>query len=128
MLFRSYLIYKAYKDKEITLFEKGKFYRDLIYISDVVSAIKTIMNKGKSGNLYWISSGKKTWFYQFGSWLHEITETKVVYVKTPKYTKKVDVGNFVVSNAKLKSLGWENKTSIKEGIQKTISYFENLKN
>ena len=123
----NYLIYKAFKDKEITLYEKGNFYRDLIYISDVVSAIKTIMNKGKSGNLYWISSGKKTWFYQFGLWLHEVTKTKVTHVKAPTYTKKVDVGNFVVDNAKLKSLGWKNKTSIRDGIQKTISYFENMK-
>lgn len=122
----NYLIYKAYKDKEITLYKKGKFYRDLIYISDVISAIKIIMNKGKSGDLYWISSGTKTWFYQFGSWLHEITKTKVKYVKTPTYTKKVDVGNFVVNNAKLRSLGWTNKTAIKQGIQKTISYFESL--
>lgn len=122
----NYLIYKAYKDKEITLYEKGKFYRDLVYISDVISAIRIVMNKGKSGNLYWISSGTKTWFHQFGSWLQEITETRVVYVKTPTYTKKTDVGNFVVNNAKLRSLGWKNKTPIKVGIQKTISYFENL--
>ena len=58
----NYLIYKAYKGEEITIYDKGNFFRDIIYISDVVSGIKTIMRKGKSGNLYWISSAKKPGF------------------------------------------------------------------
>lgn len=122
----NYLIHQAVKGKEITIFNKGKFFRDLIYISDVVSGIITIMKKGKSGNLYWISSYKKTWFHQLGTWLEELTNTKVKYVKTPRYTKKVDVGNFVVDNHKLKSLGWKTKTSIKEGIEQTLQYFESI--
>jgi len=122
----NYLIYQAVKGKEITIFSKGKFFRDLIYISDVVSGIITIMKKGKSGNLYWISSYKKTWFHQLGKWLEELTNTKVKYVDMPSYTKKVDVGNFVVDSSKLKSLGWKPKTLIKEGIEKTLQYFESL--
>jgi len=122
----NYLIYQAAKGKEITIFNKGKFFRDLIYISDVVSGIITIMKKGKSGNLYWISSYKKIWFHKLGTWLEELTNTKVKYVKTPRYTKKVDVGSFVVDNHKLKSLGWKPKTSIKEGIEKTLQYFESI--
>ena len=122
----NYLIYKAYKGEEITIFNQGKFYRDLIYVSDVVSAIKTIMKKGKSGNLYWISSGKKTWFYQLGKWLNQITGTKIKYVQTPTYTKKVDVGNFFVDNSKLKSLGWKPTVSVKDGFRKTINHFESL--
>lgn len=123
----NYLLYKAYKKENITIYNNGKFFRDLIYVSDVISAIITIMNKGKSGNLYWISSGKKIWFYQLGKLLNELTGTKIQYVKTPAYTKKVDVGNFVVNNSKLRSLGWRPKTSLKDGIRKTLEYFESLK-
>lgn len=123
----NYLIYQAVKGKGITIFNKGNFFRDLIYISDVVSGIITIMKKGKSGNLYWISSYKKTWFHKLGKWLEVLTNTKIKYVKTPIYTKKVDVGNFVVDNSKLKSLGWKPKTSIKEGIEKTLQYFKSNK-
>lgn len=122
----NYLIYKAHKGEEITIFNKGKFYRDLIYISDVISAIRIIMKKGKSGNLYWIASGKKIWFYQLGQWLNELTGTSVKYVKTPSYTKKVDVGNFIVSNSKLRSLGWKPRISVKEGIRKNLIYFKTV--
>jgi len=120
----NHLIYKAFKGMEITIYNNGKFFRDLIYVDDVIYAIKTIMLKGKSGNLYWISSGKKTWFYQFGKYLEDLTKTKVKYVPSPNYTKKVDVGNFVVDNTKLKSLGWKPSTTIKQGIKETLNYLK----
>ena len=122
----NFLIYKAFKREEITIFDNGNFFRDLVYVSDVVSAIKTIVARGESGELYWISSGIKTWFYDLGNWLEELTGAKVKYVESPQYTKKVDVGNFVVENSKLRSLGWEIKTPIKDGIKKTLAYFEKL--
>ena len=71
-----------------------------------------------------ISSAKKTWFYQLGDWLHRFTGTPLKYVKAPQYTKKVDVGNFVVDNKKLKSLGWKPRVEVKEGVRKTLEYFE----
>jgi UDP-glucose 4-epimerase len=122
----NYLIYKAHKGEKITIFNKGNWYRDLIYVSDVISAIDTILQKGKSGQTYWISSGRKTWFYQLGRILTQLTGTKVEYVKAPAYTKKTDVGNFIVDNSKLKSLGWKPRITTKVGIQKTLEYFEGL--
>ena len=119
----NFLIYKAFKGEEITIFDQGNFFRDVIYVSDVVSAIKTIMQKGQAGNLYWISSGRKTWFYELGDWLKELTSSQVKYIESPQYTKKVDVGNFLVDNSKLKSLGWDIKTPVKEGMRKTLEYF-----
>ena len=103
------------------------FRSDLVYVGDVVSAIKIILQKGKSGDLYWISSGKQTWFYDLGNWLEELTQAKVKYIESPQYNKRVDVGNFVVDNSKLRALGWDINTPIKEGIKQTISYFKTLK-
>ena len=123
----NYLIYQAFKGEKITIFNKGKFFRDLIYISDVVSGIKTIMMKGKPGELYWISSSKKTWFYELGSLLEKLTNSKVAYIKTPTYTKKVAVGNFVASNKQLKSLGWIPTVTTKKGIENTLKYFNSKK-
>ena len=119
----NYLIYNAFKGEEVTIYHQGKFFRDIIYISDVISGLKTVMLKGKPGNLYWISSGMKTWFYELASWLEELCGAKIRYVDPPEYTKKVDVGNFLVDNSKLKALGWMPKTSVKEGIIETLKYF-----
>ena len=120
----NYLIHKAFKNDDITIYNHGKFFRDIIFISDVVSAINQIIKKGKTGELYWISSNKKTWFYQIGSELEKLTKAKTKYVKQPKYTKKVDVGNFVVDNSKIKKLGWKPKVSVKDGIIETLKYFK----
>lgn len=122
----NFLIYKAFKGEEITIFDKGNFFRDIIYISDVISAIKTIMQKGQSGNIYWISSATKTWFYELGDWLKELTNSQVKYVESPPYTKKVDVGNFLVDNSKLKSLGWTPNIHVKDGIKQTLDYFKSV--
>ena len=83
-----------------------------------------VLKKGRSGELYWISSGKKTWFYEFANILEKNTKCKVMYPKTPAYTKKVDVGNFIVNNSKLRKLGWSPKISINAGIRKTLDYFQ----
>ena len=123
----NFLIHEASQGNILTIFKKGKFFRDLIYISDVISGIKTIMKKGKSGDLYWISSGRKIWFYELGKLLEKLTGTKVKFVKTPNYTKKVDVGNFVVNNSKLRLLGWKPKMNLDEGIKKTLEYFKSQK-
>jgi UDP-glucose 4-epimerase len=123
----NHLIYKAFKGMEITIYNNGKFFRDLIYVDDVISAIKIIMLKGQSGNLYWISSNNKTWFYQLGEILEKLTDTPVVYIDPPQYTKQVDVGNFLVDNSKLCSLGWKPSIPLQNGIKKTLDYFQSLK-
>ena len=120
----NYLINQGSKGELITLYNEGKFFRDLIYISDVIEGIYKILTKGNFGELYWISSGEKTWFYQLGKFLEKYSNGKVKYVKSPNYTKKVDVGNFVVKNTKLKKLGWKQKVSLEEGIKHTLNSFK----
>lgn len=120
----NYLIYQAYNKKDVTIYNEGKFFRDVIFITDVISAIETIVKNGKSGDLYWISSGKKTWFYEIANWLEELVNAKIKYVESPTYTKKVDVGNFVVDNSRLQSLGWNLNTSVKDGLKETLDYFK----
>ncbi len=119
----NFIIHSAYTQKKISIFNKGNFFRDLIYVTDVVSGINSIIKKGKAGELYWISSGKKTWFNDFAKLLKIQTDCDIIFPKTPKYTKQVDVGNFIVDNKKLKSLGWKPKVTLKDGIKKTIESF-----
>jgi UDP-glucose 4-epimerase len=120
----NFLIHEAFKKEKISIFNNGEFFRDLIYVDDVISGINTIIKKGKSGEIYWISSGNKTWFKKFGRILQRFTKCKIDFPHTPNYTKKVDVGNFVVNNSKLRKLGWKPKISINDGIKKTLEYFE----
>ncbi len=119
----NFLIHQASKKKTLNIYNKGEFFRDLIYVSDVINGIYTIIKKGKSGELYWISSGKKTWFKKFARILQKETDCEIDFPETPGYTKKVDVGNFVVNNSKLRKLGWKPQVDINSGVKKTIEYF-----
>jgi UDP-glucose 4-epimerase len=119
----NYLIYQAYRGKEFSIYNKGEFIRDFIYVDDVVQGLLQIMNKGQPGNLYWLGSGTKVWFYEFAKILNELTKTKFKYVNSPDYTKKVDVGNIVIDNSKLRQLNWKPKISLRDGINLTLDYF-----
>lgn len=118
------LIYKGYTGQTIPIYDEGKFFRDYLYISDVVSAAEVIMEKGKAAECYFAGSGIKTWFYEISRWLEELTKGKVVYVKSPDYHKRINVGNIVVDNTKIRSLGWNCEVSVKEGIKKTLEYYK----
>jgi UDP-glucose 4-epimerase len=122
----NYLIYRGYKGQTVPIYDKGRFFRDYIYVSDVVSAAETIMEKGKSGECYFVGTGVKTWFYDIGRWIEELTKGGVVYVESPEFHKKINVGNMVIDNAKVKSLGWNWKVSVKEGIKKVLHYYEKI--
>ena len=120
----NFLIYQAFKNKKISIYNYGEFFRDLIYVDDVIDGINIILKKGTPGELYWISSGKKLWFKKLAVLLQKFTNCKINYTLIPKYNKKVDVGNFVVDNSKLKKLGWKPKISINQGIKETILFFD----
>ena len=120
------LLYKGYKGETVPIYSKGMFFKDYIYISDVVSAAESIMEKGKAGECYFVGTGKETWFYEIAKWIEELTAGKVVYVEAPDYHQRIDIGNIVIDNRKLKSLGWDWKVSVKEGLEKTLDYYRKI--
>lgn len=122
----NFLLYKGFKGEEVPIYDEGKFFRDYIYISDIVSAAKAIMEKGESGEIYFVGTNKPTWFYEIGKWIQELTPGNVIYVESPEYHKRIDVGNIVVDNTKLKKLGWDWKISVKEGLEKILEYYRRI--
>jgi UDP-glucose 4-epimerase len=122
----NYLIYRGYKGQTIPIYDEGNFVRDYIYVSDVSSAAKALMKKGKTGECYFIGTGVKTWFYEIGRWIEELTSGKVAYVESPDFHKRINVGSIVVDNTKIRSLGWNWKVSVKDGIKKTLDYYEEI--
>lgn len=119
----NYLIYRGFRGQPITIYGKGKFFRDVLYATDAASAAIAIMEKGRSGERYFVGSGRETWFYEIGNWIHEFTGAPIEYVEPPDYHKRVDVGNFLVDNSKTRALGWECMVSVKEGIKRTLEYY-----
>ncbi len=118
------LIYRGHKGQEIPIYDEGKFYRDYIYVSDVVSAGEAIMEKGLAGECYFVGTGVKTWFYEIGKWLEELTTGKAVYVESPDFHKRINVGNIIIDNSKIKSLGWNWQIPTREGVIRVLEYYK----
>jgi len=124
----NYLIKLAIKNKEIPLYNNGNFIRDYIYVSDVVDACMTIAEKGKNNNIYYVGRGEKTNFKNLIDIV--IEEAKGGFIKSiipPIFHKNVGITDFYCDNTLLKKLGWKPKVSLRDGIKKTIKYYENEK-
>jgi len=119
----NFLIRKGIEEKEISIYDHGEFFRDIMYISDVSTAAYAIQTKGESGNTYCLGTGVKTWFYDLGKWIAEYTNAKIVNMESPDFHKRINVGNIVVDNSKLKKLGWNWKVNVKDGIKKTVESY-----
>jgi len=122
----NYLLFGGFKGQTVPIYSEGKFFRDYIYVSDVVSAAEIIMEKGEAGECYFVGSGEKTWFYDIGRWIEELTDGKVAYVEPPDFHQRIDVGNVVIDNGKIRSLGWDWKVTVKEGLKKTLEYYRKI--
>ena len=122
----NYLLYKAHIGEDVPIYSKGEFFRDYIHIKDVISACKLVLEKGISGETYFVGTGIKTWFNNIAKIMEKLRNAKIVFINPPPYHKKIDIGNFVIDNTKLKKLGWEPTIDIETGIKSIFDYFERL--
>ncbi len=94
---------------------------DFVYVDDVAEALVKILEKGKGPSaIYNIGSGRLT----------PVAETvkgvyKALNVPPPAWClKKVRPKGFHANISKIKKeLGWEPKTSISEGVRKTVNFY-----
>lgn len=122
----NYLLYRGFKGQTVPIYSQGKIFRDYIYISDVVSAAEVIMRKGKARECYFVGTGIKTWFYEIGTWIEQLTPGKVVYVEPPDFHKRIDVGSIVIDSSKTKNLGWDWKVTVQEGLRRTLEHYREI--
>jgi nucleoside-diphosphate-sugar epimerase len=54
-----YLINEMENNRDINLYNGGNFYRDIVHVEDAVDAIKFVMDRGFSGEIYNVGSGSK---------------------------------------------------------------------
>jgi GDP-L-fucose synthase len=100
--------------------------RDFIYVDDVVDAVMTVVEKAPTGRPYNASTGK-------GTTVTELVETITdVYGYKPEFnydtTKPTMIPVRLVDVSRIKDeVGWEAKTSLKEGLEKTIEWYKNNK-
>jgi nucleoside-diphosphate-sugar epimerase len=114
-----FLIELLKKDKEISLYDGGDVLRDYLHVEDVCSAIKLVLKKGKMDSIYNIASGKPQKFYDIimSAKKHLGSNSNITSIEAPEFYKKTQAKNFSLNVDKLKSLGFEEKIYLEEGIK-----------
>ena len=118
-------IRNALRGEDIVMKSTGSQFRSWSYVVDCASAILYILLKGKNGEAYNIADEASNISIRE---LAEITASMVgrkVVMEVPDETERKGynpVSKSVYSVEKLKTLGWQPATSIKDGIRKTINH------
>lgn len=108
---------------DINLYDGGEVYRDYIYVDDVVEAINLIINFGDINEIYNIGNGIKIYLKDvIGYAKNKLNSTSNVNVIEPAdFHKKVQTKNMVLDISKIKSLGYTQKYTIYEIVDKLIT-------
>lgn len=119
----NFLIKQAVDGKELQVYNDGDFYRDYIYVTDAAEACLLVAQKGKADMIYYIGNGEYVKFKELIDIIIEKTNAKTKSIEPPDFHKRVGIIDFVCDNSDLKKLGWSPKISLKDGISKTIEYY-----
>lgn len=125
--FLGWFIRLLLENKEITIFGDGKQLRDLNYIDDVVEALfLSGIKKDAEGQVMNLGDNEPISLLDIVKTMIEINGYgKYKLVPFPEGLKKIDIGDYYSSfNKAKKILDWEPKTTVKEGLSKTIEYYK----
>lgn len=122
----SNFIVQALKGENITIYGDGKQTRSFCYVEDNIDGMYRLMNSrdGFTGPVNIGNPGEFT-MLELAQQIIEMTNSKSELVYMPLPQDDPLQRKPIIDLAK-KELGWEPKVHLKEGLQKTIAYFESV--
>lgn len=122
----SNFIVQALKGQDITIYGDGKQTRSFCYVDDNIDGMYRLMNSrdGFTGPVNIGNPGEFT-MLELAEQIIEMTNSKSKLVFMPLPQDDPLQRKPIIDLAK-KELGWEPKIHLKEGLQKTIAYFESV--
>ena len=95
--------------------------RDFVYVTDVVNAIKLVLEKNSGFNVYNVGSEKSHSISEICKIIKNITGKKFIVKSTASLSRKTEVDNIVSDSSKIKKLGWKVTVPLETGLKITIS-------
>jgi nucleoside-diphosphate-sugar epimerase len=121
-------IIRNLKNNKTTKLVEKKITRDLIYIDDVVNFYLLLATKKniKKGSVYNLGSGKKTSINTIYNTIQKIMKKNIKPLWKSMKNRTWDQKIWYSDNSLIKKeLKWKSKFSLKKGLTKTISEFDN---
>jgi UDP-glucose 4-epimerase len=112
--------------QELLVFGDGKQIRDFNYVDDVLDALLlSAVNPASDGQIYNLGSGAPINLLDLARLMVEINGTgSYRLVPFPPERKRIDIGDYFANYDKIQTgLGWQPKTSLREGLALTLDYY-----
>lgn len=112
------------EDKKVPVYGDGQNVRDWLYVIDHCSAIDTILEKGRHGEVYNVGGNNERTNLQITEALLEFfgkDKSSIEYVED----RLAHDRRYAIDSTKLQSeLGWKPSVTFKEGIAKTFDWYQ----
>tara|TARA_B100000315_G_scaffold49875_1_gene44481 strand:+ start:297 stop:1280 length:984 start_codon:yes stop_codon:yes gene_type:complete len=124
--FNNFFIGLALQEKSITVYKPGEQLRNVLYVNDAVEALLTAAQSDQSAGETFFAVGDE--HYSVKKIAEKTCERmggSVQMIDWPKDRKAIEIGDAVISNAKIKdTLGWKSKVDFEKGLKLTYDYFQ----
>jgi len=120
----SIFIDQALSGEDITIHGDGEQTRDFVYIDDVVQANLKAATTDAVGEAYNVGTGKSVTIRELAELIQDITDTNSDIVHTNVRTGDIEHSKADISKAK-EYLEYEPTTSIREGLEHTVQWYQN---
>ncbi|MEM3419957.1 MAG: dTDP-glucose 4,6-dehydratase [Nitrososphaerota archaeon] len=119
-------IIRAILNMKIPIYGSGKNIRDWIYVLDHCEALDLILNKGKSGEIYNISSNNEIENIKIAEMILDIMNKNKDLIEFVEDRPGHDIRYSLDSSKIRKKLNWKPKYNFKDSLKETIEWY--LKN
>ena len=113
-------VYKSLHSMSLPVEGEGKASRDFIFVQDIVTGLMLCATAGKPGDVYNLASGVETSISDLASLINELTGNKAPIEFLPRRDWDHSGRRFGSIEKSKRELGFEAKTSLREGLEKTI--------
>jgi UDP-glucose 4-epimerase len=129
--FNNYFIGLALQGKDITVYGDGAQMRNVLFVDDAVSALVLVAQSDKTDGEVFFAVGDEHFSVAdiAKATVGHIGSGRVEFVDWPGGREKVDVGDAILTNKKIKDfLGWSPENNLEIGLHKTKKYYKNCLN
>ncbi|MBI5045073.1 MAG: GDP-mannose 4,6-dehydratase [Candidatus Levybacteria bacterium] len=101
--------------------------KDFSDVRDIVRAYILLMEKGESGDVYNVGSGKSTQIQEILNILLSLSEREIKIEEDQDLFRPIDIPELVCDNSKLSNLtGWKPEISLETTLKDTLDYFRKV--
>jgi nucleoside-diphosphate-sugar epimerase len=106
-----YILERLKTNQQIDLYDSGKFYRDYMYVEDVVDAINIAVTDGDINQIYNIGSGEMVEFCEIIEYAKDVlkSQSKLFSIEPTEFHSIVQTKNMILDPTKINSLSFKPK-------------------